>query len=67
MWSRRNGVSRVAMLMGLVAAPLSVHAASFAVPAGTTDTATKTVAGTDTGTVESGAVLRSTSGTATIG
>ncbi|MBC7581219.1 MAG: hypothetical protein H7312_28260, partial [Tardiphaga sp.] len=67
MWSRRNGVSRVAMLMGLVAAPVSAHAASFAVPAGTTDTATKTVAGTDTGTVESGAVLRSTSGTATIG
>ena len=57
------------MVLGLaaLAAPVAVEAASFDVPAGTTDTSTKTVAGTDTGTVNSGATLRSTSGTATIG
>ncbi|MDR6662364.1 uncharacterized protein YhjY with autotransporter beta-barrel domain [Tardiphaga robiniae] len=64
----RNGVSRVAMLVGLaaLAVPVAVEAASFDVPAGTTDTTAKTVAGTDTGTVAAGGTLRSTSGTVPI-
>jgi uncharacterized protein with beta-barrel porin domain len=64
----RCGVSRVAMLVGLaaVAVPVSVEAASFDVPAGTTDTTAKTVAGADTGTVAAGGTLRSTSGTVPI-
>lgn len=65
----RNGASRFAMVMGAAAlmAPWAVEAASFTVTSGTTDTTTKTVAGTDAGTVASGGTLRSTSGTATIG
>ena len=65
----RNGASRFAIVVGAAAlmAPWAVEAASFTVTSGTTDTTTKTVAGTDTGTVASGGTLRSTSGTATIG
>jgi uncharacterized protein YhjY with autotransporter beta-barrel domain len=64
----RSGVSRVAMLVGLaaLAAPLSAQAQTFTVPAGATDTVPKTLSGTQTGTVETGATLRSTSSTATI-
>lgn len=59
----RRGVSRAALLTGvsvLVSSP--VLAASFSVDSGT-DTAAKTVTGTDTGTVKSGATLN-VSGTA---
>lgn len=64
----RNGASRFAIVVGVTAwvAPWAAEAASFTVTSGTTDVVPKTVAGTDTGTVESGATLRSTSGTATI-
>ena len=64
----RSGASRFAIVVGATAlmVPWAVEAASFTVTSGTTDVVPKTVAGTDTGTVESGATLRSTSNTATI-
>ncbi|WP_072392957.1 autotransporter outer membrane beta-barrel domain-containing protein [Hyphomicrobium sp. CS1GBMeth3] len=57
-------VLRRAAYVGLLAAlsTTSAAAADFTVPAGTTDPGTKTVGGTDQGTIESGATLE-TSGT----
>ncbi|SEI16505.1 autotransporter outer membrane beta-barrel domain-containing protein [Tardiphaga sp. OK245] len=65
----RNGASRIAMgvVVAALFAPMAAEAASFTVPSGTTDTATKTLADGETGTVAAGGTLRSTSGTANIG
>jgi uncharacterized protein with beta-barrel porin domain len=65
----RNGASRVAMCVVVAAlvAPMAAEAQTFSVGAGTTDTTTKTLSGTQTGTVAATGTLRSTSGTATIG
>ncbi|MGM4893962.1 autotransporter domain-containing protein [Tardiphaga sp. 839_C3_N1_4] len=65
----RNGVSRLAMgvVVAALFAPMTAEAQTFTVPAGTTDTTTKTLSGTQTGTVDASGTLRSTSGTATIG
>jgi uncharacterized protein with beta-barrel porin domain len=69
MWEWRNGASRLAMGVAVAAlfAPMAAEAQTFTVPAGTTDTVTKTLSGTQTGTVDATGTLRSTSGTATIG
>jgi uncharacterized protein with beta-barrel porin domain len=65
----RNGASRLAMgiVVAALFAPMAAEAQTFTVPAGTTDTTTKTLSGTQTGTVDASGTLRSTSGTATIG
>ncbi|KZD23120.1 autotransporter domain-containing protein [Tardiphaga robiniae] len=65
----RNGASRLAMgvVVAALVAPMAAEATTFTVPAGTTDTATKTLADGETGTVAAGGTLRSTSGTANIG
>ncbi|WP_441231531.1 autotransporter outer membrane beta-barrel domain-containing protein [Tardiphaga sp. 215_C5_N2_1] len=65
----RNGASRLAMgvVVAALFAPMTAEAQTFTVPAGTTDTTTKTLSGTQTGTVDASGTLRSTSGTATIG
>ncbi|MGM4920085.1 autotransporter domain-containing protein [Tardiphaga sp. 813_E8_N1_3] len=65
----RNGASRIAMgvVVAALVAPMAAEAQTFTVPAGTTDTTTKTLSGTQTGTVDATGTLRSTSGTATIG
>jgi uncharacterized protein YhjY with autotransporter beta-barrel domain len=49
----RNGASRFAIVVGVAAgvAPWQAEAASFTVASGTTDTAARTVTGTDTGTI----------------
>lgn len=61
----RSGVSRMAMVIGLaaLAAPMTAEAASFTITSGTTNTTAQSVSGTNTGTVEANATLRSTSGT----
>ena len=67
MFDWRNGVSS-SILIGLatLSASTTVSGQTFTVTTGTTDTVPKTLNGTQTGTVDAGATLRSTSGTATI-
>ena len=69
MWEWRNGASRLAMGVAVAAlfAPMAAGATTFTVPSGATDTATKTLADGESGTVAAGGTLRSTSGTANIG
>jgi uncharacterized protein with beta-barrel porin domain len=67
MFDWRNGVSS-SILVGLatLSASTTLSAQTFTVTTGATDTAPKTLNGTQTGTVDAGATLRSTTGTATI-
>lgn len=68
MWEWRNGASRLTMSVVVAAlfAPMAAEAQTFTVAPGATDTVTKTLSGTQTGTVNAGGTLRSTSGTATV-
>lgn len=58
----RNGVSRVAIIVGVAAliAPWNAEATSFTVGTGTTVTTAQAVTGTDTGTVQAGGTLATT-------
>jgi uncharacterized protein YhjY with autotransporter beta-barrel domain len=58
----RNGASRLAIIACATAfyTPLEVQAASFTVTTGSSDTVAKSVTGTDTGTIQSGATLSPT-------